>query len=545
MCSRASRVASLEAGCLILARVLREGGKQTRVWRLTPHNFLITLFLLIALLLSACSKHPDGKTVVMIIESSPANLDPRVGTDAQSQRISDLIFDSLVHRDDHFQMQPWLAESWDISPDGLTYTFHLRHGVRFHDGKPLTAQDVKWTFDSIRNGNLISVKKATYRSVESIDAPDDQTVVFHLKQPDATLLFNLSNASMGIVPYGADRNFASKLIGSGPFKFVSQAQDDYVLLERNTDYWAGAPKVERVRFAVVPDTTTRVLELRKGSADIEINAVTADMVEAVRRNDGDKLVIKQAPGTSYQYLALNLRDPALKDVRVRQALAYAIDVQPIIHFLMRDLARPADSILPPQHWAYNADVTQYTRNLQRAIALLENSGYKPDAHGVRLRLTMKTSTEEAVRLLAAILQSQLRQVGIELDIRSFEFATFYSDVVKGSYQLYSLRWVGGSNQDPDIFSYAFDSSRMPPNGANRSYYANPEVDRLIAAGRSTIDPVARKVDYAKIQQIVARDLPYINLWYMDNVIVHTRRIRNLHIPVSGNYEFLREIEVAE
>ena len=506
--------------------------------------FLRILLSLLLFSTLSCTKRPDRNTVVMIIESSPTNLDPRIGTDAFSERIADLIFDSLVHRDDHFEMRPWLAESWDISPDGITYTFHLRHGVRFHDGKPLTSRDVKWTFDSVLNGSVISVKKSAYRSVASIDAPDENTVVFHLKQPDATLLLSLSNGAMGIVPYGADRTFASKLIGSGPFKYVAAAQDDYVIVEANKDYWAGAPHVERVRFAVVPDTTTRGLELRKGSADIELNAITSDMVEAVRHNDADKLVIEQAPGTTYQYVALNLRDPALKDVRVRQALAYALDVQPIIHYLMRDLARPAYSVLPPQHWAYYDSGVRYPHDPQRAAALLESAGYKADPEtGIRLRLTMKTSTEENTRLLAAIMQEDLRKSGIELDIRSFEFATFYSDVTKGSYQLYSLRWVGGTNQDPDIFDYVFDSARMPPNGANRSYYSNPQVDSLLQQARATVDEPRRREDYAQVQQIVARNLPYINLWYLDNVIVHTRRVRNLRIPVSGNYEFLKDIEL--
>jgi peptide/nickel transport system substrate-binding protein len=479
----------------------------------------------------------------MIIESSPANLDPRIGTDAQSELIGDLIFDSLVHRDEHFHMQPWLAQSWDISPDGRTYIFHLRPGVHFHNGALLTARDVKWTFDSVLQGKVPSVKKASYRSVAGIDAPDNQTVIFRLNQPDAALLFNLSNGSMGIVPYGSGRDFAGVLNGTGPFKFVSQSQDNYVLLQANDKYWGTPPHVSRVRFNVVPDTTTRILELRKGSADIELNAVTADMVAAVRKDDADRLVIEQKPGTSYQYLALNLRDPVLKDVRVRQALAYAINVDPIIQYLMRGLGRPADSVLPPEHWAYSPTGT-HSFNLAAATTLLDQAGYQPGPDGVRLHLTMKTSTEETGRLLAAILQQQLAKIGVKLDIRSYEFATFYSDVTKGSYQLYSMRWVAGSNQDPDIFEYAFSTSRMPPNGANRSYYSNPEVDRLLAQAKGYTDENVRKADYAEVQRILASDLPYLNLWYMSNVAIHTRRIHKLNLGAAANYEFLREIEVA-
>ena len=233
-------------------------------------------------MLGGCAKHPPADTVVMIIESGPTNLDPRVGTDAQSERIGKLIFDSLLRRDEHSQLQPMLAQTWEIAPDGLTYTFHLRHDVRFHDGAPLTARDVKWTYDSVLNGSIVTPKKSTYRSVASVDALDAYTVIFHMKESDATLLWNVSDGAMGIVPYGSDRSFNNRLIGSGPFKFVSAAQDDYVLVQRNDGYWNGAPHVARVRFAVVPDATTRVLELRKGSADIESNAITPDMVETIR-----------------------------------------------------------------------------------------------------------------------------------------------------------------------------------------------------------------------------------------------------------------------
>lgn len=474
----------------------------------------------------------------MIIESSPANLDPRVGTDAQSERIDKLLFDSLLRRDERFNLQPSLAERWEI-PDPLTYIFHLRHGVFFHDGRPLTARDVKWTFDSMSNGSIRTPKASTYRFVDRIDTPDQWTVVFHLKEPYSSLLWNVSDGAIGIVPYGSDGTFNHKPIGSGPFRFVSLEQDKEVVIERNDRYWGERARIPRVRFAVVPDTTTRALELRKGSADVAINALTSDMIMAMR---GDRsLVIQTAPGTIYTYMTLNLRDPILRDVRVRQALAYAIDRQPIIHYLWRDLARPAGSVLPSQHWAYNGNVPLYNRDLQRARQLLDAAGY-PERNGVRFHLTMKTSTEESSRLLAAILQQQLREVGIALDIRSFEFATFYSDVTKGAFQLYSLRWIGG-NEDPDIFEHIVYSTSIPPKRANRGYYANPQVDALIDAGRQTIDQPKRKQIYADLQAILARDLPYINLWYLDNVLVHTKRVRNIELSPSGNYDFLVKAEL--
>ncbi len=499
------------------------------------------LLLLVAILcaISACSRKPDPNTVVMIIESSPTNLDPRVGTDAQSERISKLIFDALVHRNEKFEVEPWLAERWEI-PDPLTYVFHLRHDVKFHDGRPLTSADVKYTMDSIMNGKLRTPKASTYRFVDRAEAPDAYTIVFHMKEPYASLLWNLSDGALGIVPNGSGEEITRTPIGTGPFRFVSAEQDRQVTLERNANYWGELPKIPRVRFIVVPDANTRALELRKGSADAAINAFTSDTVVALQNDP--KVEVLHAPGTIYTYVALNLRDPILKDVRVRQALAYAIDRQPLIHYLWRDFCRPAASLLPPQHWAYTDDVQKYPHDPARARQLLDAAGF-PATGGVRFHLTMKTSTEESTRLLAAVLQQQLREVGIVLDIRSFEFATFYSDVVKGAFQIYSLRWVGG-NEDPDMFENVFDSASFPPKRANRSYYSNPKVDALIHEGRATLDEDKRKQIYAEVQRQVAIDQPYINLWYLDNVLVHSRRLRNVQLSSSGNYDFLKTAEVA-
>ena len=253
------------------------------------------------------------------------------------------------------------------------------------------------------------------------------------------------------------------------------------------------------------------------------------------------LEVLHSPGTVVGYLAFNTRDPLLKDVRVRQAVGYAIDRTAIIHYLFRDFARPAYSLLPPESWAYNADVPHYDHNPDRARQLLEQAGY-PAVNGVRFHLTMKTSTDESPRLVAAVLQQQLRDVGIALDIRTFEFATFLSDVIRGAYQVHTLRWVGG-NEDPDIFEYVFHSAKFSPKGGNRTYYANPRIDALIDQARGELNQNARKQIYAEIQQILADDLPYINLWYLENVMVHTKRVRNLTLNPPGNYDFLKTAEL--
>lgn len=495
-----------------------------------------------ALLLSvlACARKPDPNTVVVMIENSPTNLDPRVGLDAQSERIGELLFDSLVRRNEHFELQPALADRWEI-PDPQTYVFHLHRGVKFHDGQPLTARDVKWTFDSLLTGKIRSSKTAAYNKIDHIDAPDDFTVIFHLKEPTASLLWNLSDGAIGIVPYGSGENFNQHPIGSGPFRFVSAQQDKDVVIERNPDYWGAPANIERVEFKVIPDATTRALELRKHSADVAINSLTADTVLALKKDTG--LTVIQDPGTIYAYVALNLRDPILRDVRVRHALAYAIDVHPIIQYLLRNQAQPAYSILPPEHWAYDADVRRYNYDPQQARQILDDAGYSAK-DGVRFRIAMKASTDDATRLMTVVLQQQLREVGIALDIRTYEFATFFSDITKGAYQMYSMRWIGG-NQDPDIFEYVFDSASFPPKRANRTFYSNPRVDELIREGRTTLDQEKRRDIYAEIQRILAEELPYINLWYLDNVLVHTNRVRGITVNPAGNYDFLKTAELAQ
>ena len=500
---------------------------------------LVALALTFSLL--SCSGKGDPNTLVMVIESSPTNLDPRVGVDAQSERIDNLIFDDLLSRGNNLDVAPGLADRWEI-PDPLTYIFHLHHGVKFHDGRPLTSRDVKWTFDSLLQGKVRSTKAAAYRFVDHIDAPDDFTLTFHMKEPDTPLLWSLSDGAVGIVPSGSGDEMTRHPVGSGPFKFVSAETDKEVVIERNDDYWGEKAKLARVRFAVVPDATTQALELRKGSADVIINAsFPPDTVLTLEREP--YLAVESAPGTRLAYLGFNLRDPILKDVRVRQAVAYALDRQPMIDYLWRGEAQPARSMLPPQSWAYNGNVTAYNHDPGKARKLLDAAGY-PEVNGVRFHITMKTSTDENTRLMVAVIQQQLREVGIALDIRSFEFGTFFADVTHGAFQLYGLRWIG-ANEDPDIFEYAFHSAKFPPNGANRGYYLNPQVDALIDQARREVDPAVRKPLYAELQRILAEELPYIDLWYLDNVLVHNKRVVNLKLNPAGNYDFLRTAELAQ
>jgi peptide/nickel transport system substrate-binding protein len=494
------------------------------------------------LVLAGChAAQRDPRTVVFLIESSPANLDPRIGTDAQSERIFALIFDGLVDHDANFNFTPALAASWE-QQNPLTVVFHLRSSVRFHDGRSLTAQDVKWSIDSMRNGTVISAKSTVFASVDSVEVRDPLTVVFHLKHSDNFLLRNLSTGSIGVVPAGSGRDFWRHPVGTGPFRFVSQQIDQDVVIERNPDSWSLVPRLERVRFAIVPDTITESLELEKGSGDVAVNSLPIDSVPVLAQRPN--LKVEEGVGTEIQYLAFNLRDPLLADERVRQAIACAIDRDLIIQTVLRGYAHPAVSLLPESHWAWTGDVAHYDYSPARAEKLLDAAGHPPGRDGIRLRLTMKTSNDQGARLLAAVLQQQFAKIGIALDLRSFEFATFYSDVTRGAFQLYSLRWVGG-NEQPDIFGYAFLSSNFSPKGANRAHYSNARLDLLLNDANANADTAARRKDYVEAQQILANDLPALNLWYPDTIVVHNRRLENVSPSPSGDYGFLKTAELKD
>ncbi len=488
------------------------------------------------LLLAGCRSRPeDARTVVMEIESSPNNLDLRQGTDAQSERIGGLVFDALVKKDAHFNLQPWLAERWE-QPDPLTMVFHLRAGVRFHDGRPLEAEDVAYTLRSLVDGSLVTAKGGAFAAVARVETPERLTVRVRLKRADASLLFNLSDGLFGVVPRGAKGDFGLHPVGSGPFRFVAATQDKEVVLERNAGYWAGPPRVERVRFAVVPDGITRALELQKGSADVESDALTVDTVESLRKVAG--LEVETGPSSVVVYANFNTEDPVLRDVRVRQAIACSIDRAALVKALARGQARLAESLLPPEHWAFAEPGMDRSYDVPRAERLLEAGGHRAGKDGVRLRITLKTSTDEATRLLAAVLQQQMRAAGIDLQLRSAEFGTFYADVTRGAFQMYILRWIG-SNEDPDIFRYAYDSASFPPRGGNRGRYVNGELDRLLRAAAATGDPAERRPLYRAAQEILGRELPGIPLWYPNTILVHRRRLQGVRPSASGNFDFLR------
>jgi len=492
---------------------------RNRALRLRLH-FLLPLCLFAAIVFLASCKPssnpgPPG-SLIAGIESYPLQLDPRYATDANSVRIGNLIYNALLRADAHGELRPELAESWRMLDDA-TYVFDLRQGVSFHDGRPLTAADVKFTYESILDAGNRSPKRGPLGVLGSIEQTGAYGLKFHLRALHAPFV---EQFTLGIVPAGSPPAHEAERppAGSGPFMLDRMEPGEKVALKANPRYWNGRPRLAALEFRNVPDAVVRALEFKKGTIDFMQNDLEPDMLPWLAKNAGAD--VGAHDGTTYQYIGINLTHPILSHVRVRQALACAIDRDRIIRHLLKGIATKANGLLAPSNWAYDETVPAWPYDPERAKRLLDEAGYPdPDGDGPRprFRLSFKTTHLDLRRRIAEAFKEQFDEVGIDLEVRSYEWATFYSDVKKGNFHLYSLAWVGV--MDPDALYRIFHSASVPPAGDNRGRYGNPEVDRLLEAGRRTADREKRKRIYGQAQKILAHDLPYVPLWWWKNVIV--------------------------
>jgi peptide/nickel transport system substrate-binding protein len=513
------------------------------VWtrKTTRRLFLLAQIASALVALAGCDSRRSDRspgTIQVDLETSPMSTDPRFGTDATSSRINELIFDSLVRNDRNGQFVGRLAQSIEhLSPTKTVY--HLNHGVRFSDGRELTARDVVFTYNSILAPDSMSPKRASLEELKSIEAPDDYTVVITVAHQYAPAV---EIATEGIVPAGTPlpaQGSGAAPVGSGPFKMVVYSRDESLQLERNPYYPHPANAAQSILFKIVPDPTVRALELAEGVCDFSGNNIQTDVLPWLAAHRS--LEINKTPGSTYRYLSFNFRNPQLRDIRVRRAIAYAIDRNAIVSDVLLGNGRIATGMLSPESWAYEGNVITYPYDPEKARQLLDQAGYPAGKDGMRgLRFEFKTSAEAA--RIGEIFQAMLQRVGIELTIRTLEFATYYADIQAGNFDLTSLQWVGIN--DPNQYYRVFDSKKTPPHGENRGYYSNPEMDRLVEAGKTTVDLEARKKIYAQVQQLAADELPYVSLWWVDNVAVMNRRLVGFEAYPNGSFRSLATLKLA-
>jgi len=484
---------------------------------------------------------PDPSIITIAVRSGPNTLDPRLSNDEATQRFAQLVYSPLLDHGDDLRIRPALAMRLD-NPDPLTYVAYLRHGVTFHDGHELTARDVVYTFKSILDPALVSPFTGAFRVLKDVVARDDHTVVFTLSEPFAAFPMQLTGMPP-VVPADAGNSLRTFPIGTGPYRFVRDDADDSIVLSAFEGYWDGLPNNAGLVMKVVPDDTMRGLELRKGTTDLVVNDLPPDIVYQLEKSA--QFSIERSPGLDFFYLGLNLRDPVLADVRVRRALGYATNRDDIIRYLRRGLGRPAAGLVPDLAWAFEPDVPRFTYDPERAGRLLDEAGFPdPDGNGPRPRVTLslKISSNEETRLQATAIQHDLAQIGVELVVNSYEFATFYGDVLKGNFQIFALQWVGGAMIDPDMLRRVFHSREVPPGGFNRGYYRNADVDRLLDLATTSLDEGERKRYYGEAQKIIASDAPYIPIWHKTNVIVAQKGLTGLHLNPVGDFAALRDVK---
>jgi peptide/nickel transport system substrate-binding protein len=497
---------------------------------MSPLRNAITVLVIAAPFLIGCSANrrrtPDD-TLVMLIEGPMTSADPRYAITNHDGKLSRLVAPGLTTVDTpNAEPQPELAASIDRI-DPVTIDVTLRD-AKFSDGNPVRAEDVVRTYESVMDEKCGSLyQKHFLDRYTRVEALDDRRVRFHLTRPIAMFY---SDIEFGIiswhgVPAGQCR--PPRVIGAGPY-VVRELDTRHVLLDANR-YYRVKPTMPHVEVKFVSDQAARILMLVGGSADLVQNAIRNDLIEDVTKRPRVKL--QAAPSVLLTYMLINNTDPVLADRRVRQAIALALDREAIIAAKFGGRAVLATGLLPPTHWAYNGDVARWPHDLARARRLLDEAGHKPDARGVRFHRVYKTSADEFRVSLARVIAAQLARVGIEVEIRPFEFATFFADVKKGNYQIATMQ--SPEITEPDFHHWFFHSSNWPsaenPDGSNRWRYKNPEMDRVVEAGRTELDPARRKEIYAEAQRIVAEDLPNIPLWHeantaLMNVDVHGYKI---------------------
>ena len=486
----------------------------------------LLLVLLWLVVIVSCNKM-QPQSIRFGLATAPVTLDPRYATDAVSHRINRLLYRRLVDFDENYHMQPQLADWQQLS--SLHYRFHLLNkGRTFHNGQRLEADDVMATYDYVLDPANASPHRATLTNIDRIEAIDADTLDVYIHEPDT--LFP-GRMVIGIVPASlirAHHSFNEDPVGSGPLRFQQWKSDDHLVLERRDDG-------RLFEFITVKDATVRVLKLVRGELDLVQGDLPFELLDWLREQPG--ITVESRQGNVFTYIGFNLRDPVLSRLPIRQAIAFAIDREAIIRHVLGNAARKAGALLTPDHWAGHPRLTGYPYDPARAARLLAGEGYD---HQHPLQLSYKTSNNALRLRLATIIQYQLQRVGIDVDLGSYDWGTFYADIKAGRFQMYSLSWVGLNM--PDIFRYVFHSESLPPAGANRGYFADAATDRLIEQAENLTDLDRQAAVYHALQERLLEQLPYVPLWYEDNLLARRNDIQGYRLSVNGDYDGLIDVE---
>ena len=516
--------------------------------------------VLVCFVLSGCAKkqntdqsNSDELNGDMLIEASigdASNLNPLLATDSSSSDINGLIFNGLVKYDKDLKLTGDLASSWEILDNGLVIVFHLRKGVKWHDGKEFTSQDVKFTYEKLIDPKVKTAFSSDFEKVKEIEIPDTWTVKVFYKEIFAPAL---ASWGMSIIPKHllekGDFNknvFNAHPIGTGPYVFEEWVQMEKIVLRANPDYFEGKPRIARYVYRIIPDLGVQFSELEKGTVDFMGLSVEQYKKDKNVLASKYKINVYRYPAiNSYTYLGYNLLSPFFKDKRVRKAIAFAINKKEIVDAVLQGFGSPVTGPYPPTFWAYNKGVEDYNFDINKAKRLLAEAGWRDsdsdgiiDKNGVPFRFTVITNQGNKEReMCATIIQDKLSKIGIKADIRILEWSTFLHQYVdKKKFDAVLLGW--SVTLDPDQYSI-WHSSQIE-RGYNFISYKNDEVDKLLDEGRKTFDQDARKKIYNRFHKIIADDQPYCFLYVRDSLPAINSRFKGIQVaPIGISYNFIK------
>lgn len=530
---------------------------------MNPVRLSVILFLIL-LLLAGCANEQSnsgpqekaykptayGDIIVRGDIGDASNLIPILASDSASHSIAGLIYNGLVKYDKNMNIVGDLAESWDISKNGLVITFHLRKGVKWHDGRPFTAKDVLYTYQVTVDPKTPTAYAGDFLKVKKAEVLDDYTFRVTYDKPFAPSLISWSSA---ILPRhlleGQDitkSSLARHPVGTGPYLFKEWLAGQKIVLVSNADYFEGRPYVGGHVTRIIPDMATMFLELRARNIDmmgLTPLQYTRQTENNLFRQSFDKY---RYLAFAYTYLGYNLKHPFFVDKRVRQAISYAINKEEIISGVLLGLGKPATGPYKPGTWAYNENVKTYSYNPQKARELLRAAGWTKtnndgflEKDGLPFTFELITNQgNETRQKCAEIIQRQLKEVGIDVKIRILEWAAFINDFIsKRRFEAVILGWT--IPLDPDAYD-VWHSSKTAPEELNFISYKNPEVDALLEKARSTFDQKLRKKYYDRFQEILVEDQPYTFLYVPDELVIISKRFRGIEpAPIGLSHNFIK------
>jgi peptide/nickel transport system substrate-binding protein len=493
--------------------------KKKRSVEMVRRNSVLIAIALLAVFAFSAVAGANNDTLVIGSGAEAIGLDPRLETDVPSFERINVISESLVKFAVNMELQPALATEWEVSEDTMTLWFKLREGVKWHDGVPFTAEDVKYTYEWVLDPANGALNMGLYADIGEIEVVNDYEVIFHLSQPNAFLMNNI--ARMPITPkHDGDReDFRQSPIGTGPYKFVSWTRDDRMVLVENEEYWGGRPNIPNLIFRAIPENSTRLLAFEAGEIDIYQGGMVAQ--EIGRLEEDPRYVVQRTPGTGYNYLGFNTKVGFLSDVRVRQAISYLIHREGIVANVLNGIGMPGIGPVSMSLPWFNENVQRYEYNPEKAKELLREAGYGPGEISLRL---FTNENPDRIRI-AEILQYECLQAGINVEVTIEEWGAYLARIQEtDDFDIFILGWSG--QLDPDRAMIR----QFHTNGSNNyGKYSNERVDYLLDRGRMVPQESQESLDvYREAQEIVVREVPYGFINYTEEV--------GLHHPYIGNWE---------